>query len=123
MAEKVPAIFQATFIEDGFIARNDVLIYDKEHDQWDLCEIKATNSIKEGSKERDHIIDIAFQASVLRRADVPIGKYLHMRLNKDYIRAGDLDIQVFYTKHSSLGEGFEICSSVIPGDLPKSKMI
>ncbi len=96
MAEKVPAIFQATFIQDGFIARNDVLIYDKEHDQWDLCEIKATNSIKEGGKERDHIVDIAFQASILRRAGVPIGKYLHMRLNKDYIRAGDLDIQSLF---------------------------
>lgn len=30
MAEKVPAIFQASFVENGFIARNDVLIYDGE---------------------------------------------------------------------------------------------
>jgi hypothetical protein len=96
MAEKVPAIFQATFIEDGFIIRNDVLAYDAAHGHWDLYEVKATNSIKEGAKERDHITDIAFQASVLRRAKVPVGKYFHMRLNKKYVRAGDLDIHALF---------------------------
>lgn len=95
MAEKNPAVFQSTFIEDGFIVRTDVLKYDSEHDCWDLYEIKATNSIKE-SGERDHIIDITFQASVLRRARIPMGRYFHMRLNKEYVRAGDLDIQVLF---------------------------
>ncbi len=95
MTEKTSAIFQSTFIEDGFIVRNDVLKYDPEHECWDLYEIKATNSIKE-TRIRDHIVDIAFQASVLRRANIPVGKYFHMRLNKEYVRAGDLDIHALF---------------------------
>ena len=97
MAEKSSSIFQATFIEDGFIVRNDVLKYDAEHACWDLYEIKASNSIKENARERDHIVDIAFQASVLRRAHIPVGKYFHMRLNKEYVRAGELDLQALFT--------------------------
>lgn len=96
MAEKSSAIFQATFIQDGFIVRNDVLKYDPENACWDLYEIKAANSIKENAKERNHIVDIAFQASVLRRSNIPVGKYFHMRLNKEYVRAGDLDLQSLF---------------------------
>jgi hypothetical protein len=95
MTAKNSAVFQATFIKDGFIARNDVLKYDPEHACWDLYEIKATNAIKE-TKERDHIVDIAFQASVLLRAHVPMGRYFHMRLNKEYVRNGELDIQALF---------------------------
>lgn len=96
MGEKSSAIFQATFIQDGFIIRCDVLKYDSENECWDLYEIKATNSLKENVKVRDHIVDICFQASLLRRAHIPIGKYFHMRLNKEYVRAGDLDLNELF---------------------------
>ena len=70
MLSKVPAIFQGTFVVDGFIAKVDVLGYDSETKRWDVYEIKGTNSIKEGGAERSHIDDLAFQASVLKRAAV-----------------------------------------------------
>ncbi|MCR4276447.1 MAG: hypothetical protein NUV90_03615, partial [Candidatus Parcubacteria bacterium] len=95
MTAKSSVVFQATFIKDGFIARNDVLKYNPEHACWDLYEIKATNSIKE-NRERDHIVDIAFQASVLLRAHVPMGRYFHMRLNKEYVRNGELDSNALF---------------------------
>lgn len=91
MTSKVPALFQSTFIVDEFIARNDILAYDESHDCWDIYEVKGTNSLKEGS-DRDHIDDVAFQASILKRANIRIGKYHIIHLNKDYVRQGDLDI-------------------------------
>ncbi len=96
MESKVPAIFQATFIADGFIARNDVLVYDKNNDCWDLYEIKGTNSLKEGSGDRSHVEDVAFQAVVLRRANMNLGRSFLVHLNKDYVRVGDLDIEQLF---------------------------
>src|SRR5271165_5602623 len=62
MLAEVPAIFQGTFVVDGFITKVDVLGYDREHKRWDIYEIKGTNSIKEEGAERSHIDDLAFQA-------------------------------------------------------------
>jgi hypothetical protein len=95
MASGITCLFQATFIEDGFLVRNDVLKHDPLTNTWDLYEIKATNSIKENT-ERDHIADITFQASVLRRAGITLGKCFHVCLNKDYVRSGDLDINALF---------------------------
>jgi hypothetical protein len=96
MAAETPAIFQATFVVDGFIAKNDVLAYDKNNGCWDLYEIKGTNSIKEDSGDRDHIDDLAFQAEVLQLAKIKTGRYFLIHLNKDYIRAGDLEIDKLF---------------------------
>jgi hypothetical protein len=93
MATGVPAIFQATFIADGFIARNDVLARDSKSGKWDLYEVKGTNTIKENVPLRDHIDDLAFQASVLKRSGVSIGKYFIVHLNKEYVRRGELDVK------------------------------
>lgn len=96
MASKVPAIFQATFIVDGFIARNDALVWDNKNECWDLYEIKGTNSLKEGGTDHNHIDDLTFQASVLSRADVPVGRYFLVHLNKDYVRFGALNIDELF---------------------------
>lgn len=97
MASKTPTIFQATFIIDGFIARNDMLSWNSDTDRWDLYEVKGTNSLKENS-ERDHIDDVAFQVSVLNRANIQIGRYFVIHLNKEYVRNGLLDIDALFIK-------------------------
>lgn len=97
MAAKSPTIFQATFLVDGFIAKNDMLSYDVEHDCWNLYEVKGTNSVKEdGAGNRDHIDDLAFQLRVLRRDGVKVGKCFLVHLNKEYIRNGDLDLNALF---------------------------
>ena len=96
MTAKVPAIFQATFIVDGFIARNDALVYDAENDRWDLYEVKGTNSVKENGPDHDHIDDLAFQASVLKHSHIEVGKYFLVHLNKEYIRDGELNIRELF---------------------------
>jgi hypothetical protein len=98
MTAKVPSIFQATFIVDGFLARNDALVFDAASSCWDLYEVKGTNSIKENGPDHDHIDDLAFQASVLKRAGIPIGKYFLVHLNKEYVRLGELDLNALFVK-------------------------
>jgi hypothetical protein len=97
MASKITNIFQATFIVDGFIARNDVLSFDAKNNWWDLYEIKATSSLKENTPERDHIVDVAFQVSVLQRANIPLGRFHLVHMNKEYTRHGALDIKTLFT--------------------------
>lgn len=94
---KAPAIFQATFIVDGFIAKNDVLVYDSQNDCWDLYEIKGTNSLKEDSDDRNHVEDLTFQAVVLNRAKVKLGRSFLIHLNKEYVRTGDLNVVELFT--------------------------
>ena len=97
MTTKTPTIFQATFFVDGFIAKNDMLSYDSTNGKWDLCEVKGTNAIKEDSAgNRDHIDDLAFQLSVLKRAGVSVGKCSIIHLNKEYIRVGDIDLKTLF---------------------------
>jgi len=98
MAERIAVIFQATFIADNFIVRNDALKWNPETNLWDLYEVKGTNSMKLDQKERDHVTDLAFQVSVMRRAGVPLGRCYLVHLNKEYVRVGDLDIEALFTK-------------------------
>ena len=97
MTAKVPAIFQATFIVDGFIARNDALKWNSVSNCFDLYEVKGTNKVKENTEDRDHITDVAFQVSVLRRANISLGRYFIIHLNKEYVRQGDLDVHALFT--------------------------
>lgn len=96
MTAKIHAIFQATFIVDGFIARNDALVFDSANNRWDLYEVKGTNSLKENTQDHDHIDDLTFQASILKRANVPVGKYFIVHLNKEYVRFGDLNLKALF---------------------------
>ena len=97
MDAKTPALFQATFLVDGFLAKNDVLAYDAANDRWDVYEVKGTNAMKEESAGgRDHTDDVAFQVSVLRRAGVAVGRCFVIHLNKNYVRAGDIDLAALF---------------------------
>ncbi len=91
LTEKVPAIYQATFIVDGFVAKNDILVYNKDSQKWDLFEVKATNSVKEDGAVKSHIDDLAFQVALLKRSNIPFGKLYIVHMNKEYKKRGDLD--------------------------------
>ena len=100
MASGVPAIFQATFAVDGFIAKCDVLVPGAAG-TWDIYEIKGTNSKKEGNEDRDHISDLTFQAIVLERAGVKVGRTFIVHLDKAYVREGALDVEAMFVKDDS----------------------
>ena len=71
-------LFQATFLAGGFYCKCDVLKRGAVPGTWDIYEIKGTNSRKEGSEDRDHISDLAFQrqCSAARRCDALIASSL-----------------------------------------------
>ncbi len=97
LSAKVPAIFQATFVTDGFMARSDVLQYDSATDSWHLYEVKGTSSVHETGNDRNHLDDLAFQLSIIRRSGVVVTKCSVVHLNSEYVRQGDIDIHHMFT--------------------------
>lgn len=100
LAKKVPAIFQPTFVVDGFIIRCDALKWNAETSKWDLYEIKSSSS-RHDTGARDHLSDAAFQAIVLERCGVPLGRVFIVHLNNKYVRQGELDIEALFVQNDS----------------------
>lgn len=98
ISKKAPAIYQATFIADGYIIRCDVLKWNAETKKWDLYEVKDTNSLHSSGK-RDHLSDVAFQSIVLERYGIPLGRTHIVHLNKEYIRKGNIDIESLFIQN------------------------
>jgi len=96
MAENTEAIFQATFLADGFFTKCDVLKPGAVLGTWDILEIKGTNSKKEGNEDRDQISDLAFQKHVLALVGIRVGRTCLVHLNKEYVRRGPLDLQALF---------------------------
>lgn len=97
---KVPAIYQPTFIADGFIIRCDMLVWNTETVEWDLYEIKSSTK-RHDTGARDHLSDAAFQAIVLERYGIPLGKIFIVHLNSEYIKNGELDIENLFVLNDS----------------------
>lgn len=105
--EKTPVIFQAVFTTDKFLVATDVMKWDDEAQAYDLYEIKISSTKEEeevldkdgvaikpkknGKKEIQYENDLAFQTYVLNECKVPLNKKYLVRLNKEYIRHGELD--------------------------------
>lgn len=100
LAKKVPAIYQPTFIADGFVIRCDVLKWDAQSGKWDLYEIKSSTK-RHDTGARDHLSDAAFQAVVLERYGVPHGRTFIVHLNGDYVRNGDIDVESLFVQNNS----------------------
>jgi len=96
--EKKSVIFQSTFISGKFLARNDVLEYDKKNDCLNLYEIKGTNSLDENSDEIDHVEDATFQYIVLNDSKIKVGQVYIIHLNKEYVRGDEIDINDLFVK-------------------------
>ena len=95
LAKKGVAIYQPTFVADGFIVRCDMLAWDAKTSKWDLYEIKSSTSRKD-TGERDHISDVAFQAVTLEKYGVVLGRTYVVHLNKEYVRQGEIDIEALF---------------------------
>lgn len=87
LAANSQALFQSTFMEDGFMAAVDVLVYDKKTGNHTIYEIKSSTKT-----EDDHLYDVAFQMLLLRRCGLNIAAVFVIHLNRDYVRRGDLDL-------------------------------
>jgi len=83
LARAEPAIFEATFAEDGIMVVVDILA--REAETHTLIEVKSSSSIK-----THHLWDAAVQAYALRRAGVDVDTVEIMHLN-DACRFPELD--------------------------------
>lgn len=106
IGDKTLVIFQAVFSTDKYLTATDVLKWNPEANAYDLYEIKMSSTEEDDDdeeeddgkpkkvnkkKELQYEYDLAFQANVLKECGVPIhDKYL-IRLNKKYVRLGNLD--------------------------------
>lgn len=85
MDSGAPAVFEATFIEDGVFVSVDVLL--KDGDGWVLIEVKSS------SKQKDeHFPDAAVQCYVLRKAGVNVTRVEIMHLNTEFRHPSDGDL-------------------------------
>jgi hypothetical protein len=113
MANGTDAIFQATFLADGFFIKCDVLKRGTTPGSWDVFEIKGTNSKKEGSEDRDHISDLAFQKQVLTLVGIKVDRCYIVHLNKDYVRSGALNVQALFTVSDSTEQVDAIAANLL----------
>jgi len=88
------ALFQPTFVNDGLMARADIL-YKEKDGSFVIREVKSSSP--PGSD--DHIVDAAFQYRVITGAGVPVSRVELLLLNRDYVREGEMDPeQLFVTQ-------------------------
>ena len=83
----VPAIFEATFVEDHTYAAVDVLL--REDGGYALIEVKSGS----GAKDK-YVLDAAIQAHVVQRAGLDVRRVEIMHLNKAYVHPGPADLFV-----------------------------
>ncbi len=100
IAKKERVIYQAVFKSEKFKAISDILVYNKKEDAYDLYEAKSTNSESEekNKKKQNELYshDLAFQVNVLKELNIPLNKVYLIRLNRDYERKEDLDINELF---------------------------
>ncbi len=99
IANRTPVLYQPVFEAGKYKAISDVLVWNPEAEAYDLYEVKASNSGKDkSSRDRDYAYDLAFQKIVLQSQGVPLNTTYLVRLNCDYVRNNELDLNLLFTQ-------------------------
>jgi hypothetical protein len=97
IAVRTPILYQPAFAAGDLMAVCDILVWNGT--AYDLYEVKASSSGSDKSKaEEIYVTDIGFQVHVLKACGVPLGRQFLVRLDRDYVRAGDLDLAAMFTR-------------------------
>ncbi len=75
LAEGAPAVYEASFLEDGVFVAVDIL--ERRDDGFVLVEVKSTLDVK-----KEHLPDVAVQMHVVRRAGLKVKRAEVMHLNR-----------------------------------------
>jgi hypothetical protein len=96
--QKTAVIYQPVFLTSKYITACDILVFNNVTDLYDLYEVKSSTATEEngGRKTDDYIIDIAFQKNVLDDLGINIGSLNLIRMNKEYVRSGEIDIHKLF---------------------------
>ena len=82
--------FEATLTDGNYESRIDAFVHDTVNNTYDLYEIKSSTTI-----HTEHKYDVTFQYLV-GKASLPINKVYLVRVNSDYQRAGEIDINELF---------------------------
>jgi CRISPR/Cas system-associated exonuclease Cas4 (RecB family) len=85
-------LFEAGFVYKNSYALPDILV-PVENDAWDLIEVKSSTKVK-----KEHIFDAAFQKYVYEGNGVKIRRIYLMHLNKEYVKQGEIDLNLLFHK-------------------------
>ncbi len=109
ITEHTPIIFQAVFSTDKYLAATDVLKWNEKENAYDVYEIKMSSTEGEDEEEEEgkpkkvnkkkelqYEYDLAFQTNVAKLCSVNFNKKYLVRLNKKYVRMGDLDFSKLF---------------------------
>lgn len=98
MEKRTPVIYQPVFATEKYLAVADILVFNSNTNVYDLYEVKSSTASEEngGRKTEDYVIDIAFQKDVLNDLGIEIGTLNLIRLNKDYVRFGEIDLHALF---------------------------
>ncbi len=102
IAERTPVIYQPVFITNKFTAVSDILVWNSKTNLYDLYEVKSSTTSEEngGRKTDEYIVDMAFQKNVLDELGIKIGTFNLIRINKEYVRFGNIDVsRLFLTEN------------------------
>ncbi len=92
-------LYQPVFETEQFTTACDILVWNGDSGAYDIYEVKGSTSAgNTRAKDERYRWDIGFQVEVLRRVGVPVGRLYLVRLNGDYVRDGDLDLDQLFTR-------------------------
>lgn len=99
IAERAAVLYQPVIETEQFTIAADIMVWNKECEAYDLYEVKAsTSGDDKKAKDELYTYDIGFQSVVLRQAGVPLGRVHLVRLNSEYVRGDELDVDQLFTR-------------------------
>ena len=98
MENRTPVIYQPVFTTEKYLAVADIFVFNTNTKVYDLYEVKSSTTSEEngGRKTEDYLIDMAFQKNVLNDLGIEIGTLNLIRLNKKYVRHGELNLKELF---------------------------
>ena len=82
--------FEETLTDGNYQSRIDALVHDTTNNTYDLYEIKSSTSI-----HTEHKYDVTFQ-HLVAKASLPVNKTYLVRVNSDYRREGEIDLNQLF---------------------------
>jgi len=80
------SIYEGAFLYDDVLIRADIII--RNGSEWEMIEVKSSTSPK-----KEHIMDAAIQAYIIRACGVNLTKIKIGHINKDFLYQGDEDYE------------------------------
>lgn len=105
----VETIYEATFIYNSTLVAVDILT--KVKGQWQIFEVKSSNSAKP-----EHVKDAAIQFFVAKGCGVAVEKISILHFNKEYVRRGEIDVQQLFAATDITDEVLQLQAD-IPGNI------